>query len=93
MARPLSHGLSHGQAALWFLSRMAPASAAYNLAAAARVVLPPGDVLDVEALRRTFRLLAERHPELRATFAATPAGTPVKTIHQRLDPEFLEVVP
>ena len=85
------HPLSQGQAALWFLSRMAPGSAAYNLVAAARVALPDGDALDVEALRRVFHLLAERHPELRATFAATPAGTPVKRIHKRLDPEFLVV--
>src|SRR5687767_9456686 len=85
------HPLSPGQEALWFLSRMAPGSAAYNLVAAARVVLPDGEPLDVEALRRTFRLLAERHPELRATFAATAAGTPVKPIHGRLGPEFLEV--
>src|SRR5215210_1681320 len=67
---------------------MAPASAAYNLVAAARVVLPAGEALDVEALCRVFHLLAERHPELRATFAATPAGTPAKHVHERLDPEF-----
>ena len=83
--------LSHGQEALWFLHRVAPGSAAYNLVAAARVVLPPGQRLDVEALRRAFRLVAERHPELRATFStfgASPSGRPVKRIHERLDPDF-----
>src|SRR4051794_34832875 len=85
--------LSHGQAALWFLHRMAPESAAYNLAAAARALVPAGP-LDAAALHRAFRRLAERHPELRATFAAgvpEGSGEPVKEVHERLDPEFLAV--
>jgi amino acid adenylation domain-containing protein/non-ribosomal peptide synthase protein (TIGR01720 family) len=94
MPSRISRGpLSHGQEALWFLHRMAPESAAYNLAAAARVSVPAGP-LDAAALHRAFRRLAERHPELRATFAAGVAegsGEPVKEIHARLDPEFLAV--
>jgi amino acid adenylation domain-containing protein/non-ribosomal peptide synthase protein (TIGR01720 family) len=80
--------LSPGQEALWFLHRVAPRSAAYHLAAAARVVLPAGRGLDAEAFGRAFRLLSERHPELRATFAAGPSGAPIKRIHERLDPDF-----
>ncbi|HBL27247.1 MAG TPA: hypothetical protein DD490_10470, partial [Acidobacteria bacterium] len=85
------HPLSHGQAALWFLTRRAPESAAYHLVAAARVRCPDGGTLDATALRRTFQQLAARHGELRATFEATPDGTPVKRLHARLDPEFLEL--
>jgi amino acid adenylation domain-containing protein/non-ribosomal peptide synthase protein (TIGR01720 family) len=78
--------LSHGQEALWFLDRMAPGNAAYNLVAAARVSVAGGP-LDAAALERAFRLLAARHPELRATFAAGASGGPGKEIHQRLDPD------
>jgi natural product biosynthesis luciferase-like monooxygenase protein/amino acid adenylation domain-containing protein/FkbM family methyltransferase len=59
------HPPSHGQRALWFVERLAPDSAAYNLAAAAR--LDGG--LDPDALRRAFAGLVERHPALRTTFA------------------------
>ena len=57
--------LSHGQRAMWFLERLAPAAAAYNLAAAARL---PCEV-DLPALRRAFRLLLERHAVLRTALA------------------------
>ncbi|HXO41349.1 MAG TPA: amino acid adenylation domain-containing protein, partial [Thermoanaerobaculia bacterium] len=53
--------LSHGQRALWFLDRLAPAAGAYNLAAAAR--LRGGVHLDV--LRQAFSRLLERHAALR----------------------------
>ncbi|HEX3528531.1 MAG TPA: amino acid adenylation domain-containing protein [Thermoanaerobaculia bacterium] len=78
--------LSRGQEALWFVDRMAPGNAAYNLVAAARV--HTAEALDVAALERAFRLLAARHPELRATFSAGHSAGPVKEIHERLDPEF-----
>jgi len=77
--------LSHGQEALWFLDRMAPGNAAYNLVAAARV--HTARPLDVVALERAFHLLADRHPELRATFSVGHSAGPVKEIHERLDPE------
>jgi len=61
--------LSHGQRALFFLHRLAPASAAYHIAAAARV-RPGGDgaALDTEALERALGALARRHPALRTSF-------------------------
>jgi amino acid adenylation domain-containing protein len=58
--------LSFGQRALWFLHHLAPESAAYNIAAAARVRSP----LDIDALRRALRAVVERHAALRTTFPA-----------------------
>jgi natural product biosynthesis luciferase-like monooxygenase protein/FkbM family methyltransferase len=58
------HSLTHGQRALWFLDRLSPESAAYNIAAAARVRGP----LDAGALRAALADLAARHPALRARF-------------------------
>jgi amino acid adenylation domain-containing protein len=74
------HPLSWGQRALWFLHRLAPESAAYNIAGAAR--LAPGT--DRAALARALQALVDRHPGLRATFAATPEG-PVQRIPERAD--------
>ncbi len=67
--------LSPGQKALWFLYRLAPVGAAYNLAGAARIA----GGADEGALRRAFQALAERHDMLRATFAAGPAGPAQRT--------------
>ena len=75
--------LSRGQAALWFLHRMAPESIAYNLAGAATI---PGDT-DVEALLRAFRRLAERHPMLRTLFA-TQHGELVQREYLSIDVAF-----
>ena len=56
--------LSHGQKALWFLHQSAKDSAAYNVAFAVRI----RSALDVEALRRSFQKLVDRHAMLRARF-------------------------
>ena len=74
------HPLSWGQRSLWFLHRLAPESAAYNIAGAAR--LAPGT--DRAALARALQLLVDRHPGLRATFASTPEGA-VQRIAERAD--------
>ena len=55
--------LSPGERALWFLHRLAPGSAAYNLAGAIRIA-----GFDAAALRRAVLRLVERHPALRTTF-------------------------
>ncbi|HLM58539.1 MAG TPA: amino acid adenylation domain-containing protein [Pyrinomonadaceae bacterium] len=73
-----SHPLSYGQQALWFLSRMAPDSAAYHVAAAARIRQP----VDAEALRRAYEALVERHAALRTTFIAQE-GHPRAVVHER----------
>ncbi|NIS83342.1 MAG: amino acid adenylation domain-containing protein, partial [Anaerolineales bacterium] len=61
---------------MWFLYAIAPQAVAYNLAGAAAVP----ENTDLRALERAFRRLADRHPMLRATFAA-PGGEPVQRVH------------
>jgi amino acid adenylation domain-containing protein len=80
---PAEFPLSHGQRALWFLERLAPEGAAYNIAAAGRVL----SGLDAGALRRAVEELAILHPSLRTTFEA-PQGEPIQRVHARLDPDF-----
>jgi acyl-CoA synthetase (AMP-forming)/AMP-acid ligase II/acyl carrier protein len=65
------HPLSHGQRAMWFLSRVAPESPAYVIAAAGRIA---GD-LDRGALRRALAALAARHAALRTRFELDPRGS------------------
>jgi amino acid adenylation domain-containing protein len=74
------HPLSRGQRALWFLQRLAPQGAAYNLASAVRIEAD----LDVEPLRRALGRLVERHASLRTTFPS-PQGEPVQSIHERVE--------
>ncbi|MET0646196.1 MAG: AMP-binding protein, partial [Pyrinomonadaceae bacterium] len=78
--------LSYGQRALWFLHQVAPESAAYNVARAVRINSP----LDVEALRRAFQSLVNRHASLRATFPSE-RGQPVQRIHDDVTVSFREV--
>ena len=77
--RASEYHLSYGQRALWFLYKLAPDSAAYNISAAARILAD----LDGQALRRAFQSLVDRHPSLRSTFSA-PAGEPVQRINDRV---------
>ena len=77
------HPLSHGQKALLFLHRLASESANYNLAGAARINAD----LDVEALRRSFEVLVERHTGLRTTFI-TRDGESFQRIHNRVELSF-----
>jgi natural product biosynthesis luciferase-like monooxygenase protein/FkbM family methyltransferase len=56
--------LTPGQMALWFLDRLSPESAAYNVAAAARV----HGALDAAALRGALEDLAGRHAVLGSRF-------------------------
>jgi amino acid adenylation domain-containing protein len=79
------HPLSYGQRALWFLYRLAPDSAAYNLASAVRIQ----SELDVPALRRAFQALVDRHPALRTTFAVSH-GEPVQRIQEHVQVHFCE---
>jgi amino acid adenylation domain-containing protein len=74
---PSEYPLSHGQQALWFLHRLAPADGAYNLAVAVRI---RGD-LNVPALQNAFQTLTDRHPSLRTNFT-TRDGRPVQWIHE-----------
>jgi amino acid adenylation domain-containing protein/non-ribosomal peptide synthase protein (TIGR01720 family) len=78
--------LSYGQQALWFLERLAPGSAVYNLAAAVKV----RGGFDGEALRTALSGLAARHPGLRTT-VSDREGAPFVQIREQLPPSFEEV--
>jgi amino acid adenylation domain-containing protein len=65
--------ISHNQKALWFLYRLAPESAAYNLLYAARI----RSHLDVPALQRALGVLANRYPLLTSTYTLQN-GEPVQ---------------
>ncbi|NHZ80289.1 amino acid adenylation domain-containing protein, partial [Massilia sp. CCM 8695] len=56
--------LSFAQQRLWFLHQLEPHSAAYNMAAAVRLV----GALDIGALKRAFQDIVARHEILRTTF-------------------------
>ena len=78
--RTSEYPLSYGQQALWFMYKLAPESAAYNVAAAARILAD----LDAQALKRAFQSLVDRHPSLRTIFYAKD-GEPVQRINERLE--------
>ncbi|MBL8166329.1 MAG: amino acid adenylation domain-containing protein [Anaerolineae bacterium] len=57
--------LSYNQQSMWFMNQSAPESAAYNVAFTVRV----RSHVDVDALRRAFQAIADRHPTLRTIYA------------------------
>jgi amino acid adenylation domain-containing protein len=67
--------LSFAQERLWFLDRMEPGSAAYNLPFALRL----RGALDVDALERSLSEIARRHQALRTVFREQ-GGTPRQVI-------------
>ena len=69
--------LSYGQRALWFLQKLTPESAAYNVMLAAQ----SNSAIDVSALRRAFQKLIDRHPSLRTTFPAIK-GKPIQQVRR-----------
>lgn len=77
--------LSKGQQALWFLYQVAPESAAYNVASAAKI----NARLNVKALKQAFQVLVAEHPVLRTTFSSVD-GRPVQRVHERMDVAFNE---
>jgi len=76
--------LSYGQRALWFVQRLAPAAAAYNVSLPARA-----RDLDLVAFRAAWQALADRHPALRTTYPA-PGGSPVGRVHRQLPVDVAE---
>ena len=72
-----SFALSHGQRALWFLYRLAPESAAYNLLYSARLHFQ----VDVAVLQRSVQALVRRYPILTATYAMN-GKEPVQRLHK-----------
>ncbi len=75
--------LSRGQAALWFLQRMSPRSAAYNLFFACRLL----DAVEVGRLGTVFQSLVDRHPVLRTTIIDSEQG-PQQRVHPRMEVPF-----
>ena len=75
--------LSHGQRALWFLNLLAPASSAFNVVFAARVL----SRIDPAGLRRAFQSLLDRHAALRTTYFERD-GEPRQRIHRGLSVHF-----
>ena len=67
--------LSFAQQALWFLDRLDPGRATFNVAAAVRI----GGPLDLDALGRAFAEIVRRHESLRTTFTAVD-GLPVQVV-------------
>ncbi|HEX8273712.1 MAG TPA: amino acid adenylation domain-containing protein [Longimicrobiaceae bacterium] len=67
--------LSFAQERLWFLDRLQPGSAFYNVYSALRL----GGALDVWALETALGEIVRRHEALRSVFRATDAG-PVQVI-------------
>lgn len=78
-AAPEISPLSRNQQFLWFLYRMDPGSAAYNVAFAARIV----SAVDLSRLDKAFQKLVARHPMLRTTYE-DDNGSPVMKVHETL---------
>lgn len=72
--------LSFAQQRLWFLDRLQPGSASYNVAADVRL----GGSIDLAALRRTLGEIVRRHEALRTTFRAID-GQPQQVIEPRAE--------
>ncbi|MDQ7903621.1 condensation domain-containing protein [Phytohabitans sp. ZYX-F-186] len=77
--------LSVGQESLWLLHKLAPDSAAYNLAGGARMAPAP----DVPALARAVRALSARHDGLRSVFVEVD-GRPRRVVREA-EPDGLDV--
>jgi amino acid adenylation domain-containing protein len=69
--------VSFAQERLWFLDRLEPGSAFYNVPAASRL----RGAVDVDALRFSLSEIVRRHEALRTTFTTDGNGEPVQVIH------------
>ena len=78
--------LSYNQSAIWFLYKLAPESAAYNVSFALRI----RSEIDTAAFRRAFQMLVDRHEILRTVYTVNN-GEPVQLIHKRADVGFEEI--
>ncbi|UCZ91774.1 amino acid adenylation domain-containing protein [Gordonia sp. WA4-43] len=75
MTRPSPMPVAYAQTRLWFINRLDPASAAYNMPAAVRL----GDDVDLPALRSAVLDLLGRHEVLRTRFPAVE-GEPIQEV-------------
>jgi amino acid adenylation domain-containing protein len=83
---PNIYPLSYNQQALWFLYKLVPESAAYNLAFTARIC----SKLDTLLLKEAFQTLTARHSIIRTTFSEQN-GEPVQKVHQFQEVWFEEI--
>jgi len=72
--------LSFSQSRLWFLDRLAPGSAGYNVPGALRL----RGRLDAAVLERCFGEVLRRHDTLRTTFEEHD-GEPIQRVHERVE--------
>ena len=79
------HPLSHSQQAMWFLYRMEPENAAYNVPVTVRL----RNEIDTDALRSAFQILVDRHAALRTTFCLQD-GAVVQQVHEHIPVSFEE---
>ncbi len=77
-SQPLPLGLT--QERFWYLSRLAPESAIYNLPAAFRL----RGVLDAGLLHSALAEIVRRHDSLRTTISSN-AGEPFQSVHEQVD--------
>ena len=77
VSRPEVVPLSFGQQRLWFLDRLVPGNAFYNVCDAVRLTGP----LDVRALERALGEVVARHEVLRTRFASV-GGRPRQIVHE-----------
>lgn len=82
----LRYSLSQGQWGLWFIYRLLPTSAAYNIAFTARIC----SVLDLDALRRSVQALIDRHPSLRTTYGQEDTE-PFQEVHATQTLDFQQI--
>ncbi|MER7023671.1 MULTISPECIES: amino acid adenylation domain-containing protein [Streptomyces] len=80
---PRTFPMSFPQQSLWFLERLAPGNAAYNIPGAFRVKGP----LNVENWRRACNEVVRRHESLRTTFTES-GGEPVQIVAESGSVEF-----
>ncbi|NET71698.1 MAG: amino acid adenylation domain-containing protein, partial [Sphaerospermopsis sp. SIO1G2] len=72
--------LSYPQQRLWFIDKLEPNSASYNLPAALKIQ----GKLSIEALENSFQTIIKRHQTLRTNFQEI-AGKPQQIIQQQID--------
>ncbi|RNB58932.1 amino acid adenylation domain-containing protein [Brevibacillus gelatini] len=72
--------LSFAQQRLWFLDRLIPDSALYNIPSAMRIT----GQLNIQAWERSLQMIIERHESLRTTFTDID-GEAVQVIHPALE--------
>ncbi|HEU5415712.1 MAG TPA: LLM class flavin-dependent oxidoreductase, partial [Candidatus Angelobacter sp.] len=65
-----TYPLSQGQSAIWYLSRLSPDSAAYNIA----VAMQCSDEMNEEVLKQSFMVLMRRHEALRTVIRTGDQG-------------------